>query len=212
MPTNHMPPGVSQYQAQPQSYHASAPAQYVQRPPYGSPGPVGLPQGRSPGPNMSPAQSSPFAAPPGLPQRPMSGAPGSAQFHQAAPSQPPTPYQPASGAAAGDPRLRAAQANAATQQIGSQPSVANLNATNPTTSAGKEQGQKPEKKSKKDKDKPTKLLYSDNEISPEEKMAKMAKYAFNPADRKEAPFITQALGAHVTGPATGEDDVRDNKE
>lgn len=37
-----------------------------------------------------------------------------------------------------------------------------------------------EKKSKKDKDK-SKLVYSDNEVSPEEKMAQLPRYAFVPA-------------------------------
>ena len=38
---------------------------------------------------------------------------------------------------------------------------------------------------KKDKEKPksTRLVYSDNETSPEEKMAMMAKYAFTPAQK-----------------------------
>ena len=43
-----------------------------------------------------------------------------------------------------------------------------------------------EKKSKKDKDKDIKLVYSDNEISPEEKLSKLARYAFYPV-RQEAP-------------------------
>lgn len=38
-----------------------------------------------------------------------------------------------------------------------------------------------DKKSKKDKDK-GKLVYSDNDISPEEKMAKLPRYAFVPTD------------------------------
>ena len=37
-----------------------------------------------------------------------------------------------------------------------------------------------EKKGKKDKDKNSKLIYSDNEISPEEKMAQLPRYAFVP--------------------------------
>lgn len=37
-----------------------------------------------------------------------------------------------------------------------------------------------EKKSKKDKDKNMKLVYSDNDVSPEEKMAQMPRYAFAP--------------------------------
>ncbi len=38
-----------------------------------------------------------------------------------------------------------------------------------------------EKKSKKEKDKNMKLMYSDNDVSPEEKMAKMPRYAFAPS-------------------------------
>ena len=37
-----------------------------------------------------------------------------------------------------------------------------------------------ENKGKKVKDKNTKLIYSDNEISPEEKMAQLPRYAFVP--------------------------------
>ena len=38
-----------------------------------------------------------------------------------------------------------------------------------------------EKKGKKEKDKSMKLVYSDNEVSPEEKMARMPRYAFAPS-------------------------------
>ena len=38
-----------------------------------------------------------------------------------------------------------------------------------------------EKKGRKEKDKSTRLVYSDNEISPEEKMAQMPRYAFAPS-------------------------------
>ena len=37
-----------------------------------------------------------------------------------------------------------------------------------------------EKKARKEKDKSMKLIYSDNETSPEEKMAKLPRYAFVP--------------------------------
>lgn len=40
--------------------------------------------------------------------------------------------------------------------------------------------EKAEGKKDKDKSKATKLVYDDNEISPEEKMAKMARYAYIP--------------------------------
>ena len=38
-----------------------------------------------------------------------------------------------------------------------------------------------EKKGKKEKEKNMKLVYSDNEVSPEEKMAQMPRYAFAPS-------------------------------
>ena len=41
--------------------------------------------------------------------------------------------------------------------------------------------QQEDKKGKKEKDKKMKLIYSDNETSPEEKMAKLPRYAFNPS-------------------------------
>jgi hypothetical protein len=44
----------------------------------------------------------------------------------------------------------------------------------------KNEDEKAEGKKDKDKSKASKLVYDDNEISPEEKMAKMARYAFTP--------------------------------
>lgn len=43
------------------------------------------------------------------------------------------------------------------------------------------EGPAEEKKGKKEKDKNMKLIYSDNEVSPEEKMAQMPRYAFAPS-------------------------------
>ena len=48
------------------------------------------------------------------------------------------------------------------------------------TEAPKPKEAQEEKKGKKEKDKSMKLIYSDNEVSPEEKMAKMPRYAFAP--------------------------------
>ncbi|KAI9838854.1 MAG: hypothetical protein M1819_004061 [Sarea resinae] len=53
-----------------------------------------------------------------------------------------------------------------------------------------------DKKAKKDKS--TKLMYSDNEISPEEKMAKLSRYAFVPDDKGES-VLGNAVEATVTG-------------
>ena len=59
-----------------------------------------------------------------------------------------------------------------------------------------------EKKSKKDKDKDVKMVYSDNEVSPEEKMARLPRYAFTP-DRREETVLGDATKATVTGPVVG---------
>ena len=42
-----------------------------------------------------------------------------------------------------------------------------------------------DKKVKKEKEKSTRLIYSDNHISPEEKMAQMPRYAFAPNGKEE---------------------------
>ena len=66
-----------------------------------------------------------------------------------------------------------------------------------------------EKKSKKDKDKDVRLVYSDNEISPEEKLAKLPRYAFDPADHKEPTVLRDAEGGGgmvYTAPAAGPED------
>ena len=68
----------------------------------------------------------------------------------------------------------------------------------------------PEKKGKREKEKATKLVYSDNETSPEEKMAQLPRYAFVP-DGKGETVLGDATTAAVTGVAMGTDDVLDNQ-
>ncbi|RDL33348.1 Uncharacterized protein BP5553_08787 [Venustampulla echinocandica] len=58
-----------------------------------------------------------------------------------------------------------------------------------------------EKKSKKDK--PTKMIYSDNEISPEEKMAMMPRYAFVPAAKAQSVLVDAATSPGVAGVVQG---------
>jgi hypothetical protein len=41
-------------------------------------------------------------------------------------------------------------------------------------------------KKEKDKNKTSKLVYSDNDVSPEEKMARMPRYAFTPEKKAAA--------------------------
>lgn len=58
-----------------------------------------------------------------------------------------------------------------------------------------------EKKSKKEKDKNTKLVYSDNDVSPEEKMAQLPRYAFAPSG-KDNGILGDATTAVVTVSST----------
>lgn len=64
------------------------------------------------------------------------------------------------------------------------------------------------KEKAKEKSKATRLVYADEEISPEEKMARLPRYAFVP-DGKEETVLGDATTAAVTGVVTGSDDVVD---
>jgi len=69
-----------------------------------------------------------------------------------------------------------------------------------------------EKKSKKEreKDKNMRLIYSDNEVSPEEKMAKLPRYAYTPEHKPET--VLGPPEAAVTGVVVGPDDVLDKQD
>ena len=62
-----------------------------------------------------------------------------------------------------------------------------------------ESDNKPETEKKSKKDKPMKMIYSDNEISPEEKMAKMPRYAFVPDGKTESSLVDAATVPGVAG-------------
>ncbi|KAI9816706.1 MAG: hypothetical protein M1832_004994 [Thelocarpon impressellum] len=74
----------------------------------------------------------------------------------------------------------------------------------------KPEAQAPEKKTKKekDKDKAMRLVYSDEKISPEEKMASLPRYAFVPP-RNEETVLGDATTAAVAGAVVGSDEVLD---
>ncbi|OJD11868.1 hypothetical protein AJ78_07455 [Emergomyces pasteurianus Ep9510] len=66
-------------------------------------------------------------------------------------------------------------------------------------------GEKPAKK-EKEKPKATRMVYSDNEISPEEKMAQLPRYAFVP-ERKEETVLGDATTAAVAGVNTASEQL-----
>lgn len=66
--------------------------------------------------------------------------------------------------------------SAGANDVDKKPTVADVKPEQTKAEAGPE-----EKKARKEKDKSTKLVYSDNETSPEEKMAKLSRYAYVPS-------------------------------
>lgn len=97
-------------------------------------------------------------------------------------------------------------------QLGNPPSsnVSNPNAaetaeaarSKPAMAAG--EVTEPKVKKEKDKEKATKLIYPDNEVSPEEKMASLPRYAFAPIKREET-VLGEATTPAVTGVVDGHD-------
>ncbi|KAI9673594.1 MAG: hypothetical protein M1817_002230 [Caeruleum heppii] len=213
-----------QHQGIPSPYGAaSPPPTFPPHQPYPQridtpPQPGGLPQ--RPG-------SLPPAAP-GLPQRPAFQSPPINAFQMQqmhlgqAPGQPSQSAVPASGVAqipngsAVNPGLHTSTAAQMAAPPGLATSVDDLvsgaaqaaDQAHANTAEAKATDDAAEKKGKKDKDKTTKLVYSDNAISPEEKMAKLPRYAFVP-DRKEETVLGDATTAAVAGVVQGEDDVLD---
>ena len=165
---------------------------------------------------------------PGLPQRPSFGAPqvNAFQMQQMHQGQIPGPPNPA------DPRLQTGiSQNGASAPPPSAPEDANAGqslddlisgaAKDAQAQAAAKTGEEPtdkkgeeptEKKGKKEKGKATKLVYSDEQISPEEKMAGLSRYAFVP-DRKPETVLQDANAASAsTGINQDQDDVVDRME
>ena len=69
-----------------------------------------------------------------------------------------------------------------------------------------------EKKAKKEKEKEkaVKMVYSDNEVSPEEKMAKLPRYAFVPDGKGETVLVDATTTAAVTGVVKGDESTMAN--
>ena len=149
----------------------------------------GLPQRQS---NLPPA--------PGLPQRPAFGAPPvnafqMQQMHQGQVGGPPNPVghglnnqqntQPRLPENVGSPggaTGRPAGSDANVSSLDDLVSGAAKDADKaPATAEGKTEPSKTQQPPEEKKSKNMKLMYSDNEVSPEEKMAKMARYAYAPS-------------------------------
>lgn len=164
-----------------------------------------------PPPSMSQNQR-PTSLPsaPGLPQRPAFGAPpvNAFQMQQIHQGQIPGP----SGMPFNEGLHRPEHSNGVhippqappTQPPSHVPAAAPATAIVQTKEEIKSTDAPSDKKSKKEKEKDNKLIYSDNEVSPEEKMAKLPRYAFDPKEREET--VLGPPDAAVTGVVSGPDD------
>jgi hypothetical protein len=77
------------------------------------------------------------------------------------------------------------------------PEAAAVSTPPPGTADKSDNAEKPEKKSKKEK--PSRMVYSDNDLSPEERMAMMPRYAFIPAGKTESSLVDAAMVPGVVG-------------
>ncbi|KAL8726573.1 MAG: hypothetical protein Q9181_005989 [Wetmoreana brouardii] len=135
---------------------------------------------------------------PGLPQRPSFGAPPvnafqMQQMHQGQipgpPNPPDSPFNNSRGAGVPPGRPHVPPPEPVSENATSLDDLVSGAARDAEKAASVGPGVKPatkpeeaaeDKKGKKDKDKNMKLVYSDNEVSPEEKMAHLPRYAFAP--------------------------------
>ncbi|KAF2817323.1 uncharacterized protein BDZ99DRAFT_505079 [Mytilinidion resinicola] len=185
----------------PQSFPPSGPPsgpyqqQYQGGPPrqFGAASPMtdfngGPPRYASPTNGMSHQRQGSLPAPPGLPQKPVSNVPhvNSYQLQQMHQGQAPP-------GAPGQQELKGLPSSAFDESVDELISAAARNAeeSSKTTSLNTE------KKAKKDKEKNIKLIYNDETVSPEEKMAALPRYAFVP-DHKEV-IMQDALEGALTG-------------
>lgn len=171
-----------------------------------------LPQTNTPPQNAAFVQRPPsLPAAPSLPQRPVVGAPPvnayqMQQMHMG--HAPPTPGGTPHGVSNGD-RPAGTGATPMSSSIDDLISGAAKEADQAVANnAAPAKEATEEKTSKKDKSKQAKLVYSDNETSPEEKMAKLSRYAFVPDQRGETA-LGELPSSTVVGPIRDSDTVVD---
>ncbi|KAA8648590.1 hypothetical protein EYZ11_012759 [Aspergillus tanneri] len=204
--TQHTPPGYS-----PQSYQATPaqPAYGNTPPPFPQQHP--LPQTYTPPQNAAFLQRPPSLPPaPSLPQRPAVGAPSVNAFqmqqlhmgHLA-----PTPGGTPLGASNGD-KTAGNGSTTITSSVDDLISGAAKQADQATANAAPAKEASEEKATKKDKSKQAKLVYSDNETSPEEKLARLPRYAFVP-DRRGETALEELPSSSVVGTIRESDTVVD---
>ncbi|KAJ5929130.1 hypothetical protein N7454_006978 [Penicillium verhagenii] len=193
-PTN-VQPGLVPMGYSPTGY---IPQPFPGPPGYGAPPVAYSSQQSTPTESTPPPRPGSLPIPSGLPQRPTFAAPpvNAQQMHQMHMGHP-IPQPPAPGYSQVDATL-------ATPPVPSMNDIAGVanNATEKPTDA-------PEKPSKKDKSKPTRMIYSDQTTSPEEKMAQIPRYAFTRGHFTQETVLGEIPDATVTGTIRDQDTVVD---
>ncbi|PWY72361.1 hypothetical protein BO70DRAFT_399241 [Aspergillus heteromorphus CBS 117.55] len=187
----------------PQPFAGSTPGQ-----PYGATAPAfppQQPQTHTPPQSTGafPPRSGSLPTPPNLPQRPAMPAPpvNAYQMQQMHMGHAP----PANGEQPPPPQQQQQQPTEATPIAASVDDLISGAAKQAEAGAG----EKPKgEEKKKDKSKQGRLVYSDNETSPEEKMARLARYAYEP-DRRGETALEEVPAAAVVGTIRETDTVVD---
>ncbi|GFF54791.1 zinc finger protein 207 [Aspergillus udagawae] len=214
-PMQHTPTGFT-----PQPYPVGTAAQST--PPYGTtPPPFAVPphQQASPlhtAPQTAPAfpqRSGSLPAAPSLPQRPaFQPPPVNAYQMQQIHMGHPLPNAGLHTAVPDGGRAPGAEAASISSSVNDLVSGAAKEADQAAAKAAAGAGATTEEKpSKKDKSKPTRLVYSDNETSPEEKMARLSRYAFVP-DRRGETTLEELPAAVVVGTIRESDKIFDSAQ
>ncbi|KAM5463313.1 hypothetical protein MauCBS54593_007520 [Microsporum audouinii] len=163
-------------------------------------------------PPTYPARTPSLPPAPGLPQRPIFGAPQvnafqMQQLHHGQVSVPPSAV-PVTTEVQGNRAHPAADAHSeslsasADKLISEAAKQAKELPAKPSPAPGTPEEGAAGKPSKKEKAKSTRLVYSDNEISPEEKLSRLPRYAFVPESRDEA-----AVEETAVEPAAGSEEA-----
>ncbi|OOQ87064.1 putative C2H2 finger domain protein [Penicillium brasilianum] len=196
------PPGAAPYAPSPTGVTPYLPAGYPQpfpgqpaAPGYGAtPPPFPLQQTPPTDTGLPPR---PGSLPPlaGLPQRPAFAAPPiNAQQMQQMHMGHPAPPTPATGYTNGNATQTPGQISSSVDDL--------------ISSAAKEAAA-PEKPAKKDKAKNTRMIYSDENTSPEEKMAKLARYAFSRSAFQQETALGEIPASVIVGTIREQDTVLD---
>ncbi|KAL4810777.1 hypothetical protein BDV18DRAFT_2158 [Aspergillus unguis] len=186
-------PGQQQF---PPSTQFSTPAGYSPQPVpgFGNTPPVQQqPLQTNTPPSVFPPRSGSLPSAPGLPQRPAVGAPqvNAYQLQQMHMGHP-APGGPAAPGVANGGAENTPFSSSVDDLISGAAKEADQAAAPPPAETTEE------KPTKKDKSKQSRLVYSDNETSPEEKMARLPRYAFVP-DRRTETTLEELPASVVTG-------------